>query len=132
MLFAPSWAPGLALLLYVIGAGVLLAAWIVLRPSLRISPIPKEGAALITSGIYHFIRHPMYLGLLLIAAGLVLSNISCVSIFIWAALFVTLIYKARFEDLLLAAKHSHALTYQSTTIGLLKKNKNKERNRGEE
>ncbi len=115
VLIAPSWAPGLALLLYVIGAGVLLAAWIVLRPSLRISPIPKEGAALITSGIYHFIRHPMYIGVLLFGAGFVLTNINWISIAMWVALLATLVYKARFEDSLLAIKHPHAAVYQSST-----------------
>ena len=112
---APSWAPGLAFVIDVVAIAFLFAAWYALRPSLQISPIPKEGAALITSGIYRFIRHPMYVGVLLFGAGFVLTNINWVSIAIWAALVATLVCKAHFEDSLLATKHTHAAAYQSST-----------------
>lgn len=115
MISAPSWAPVLAFVLDVVALTILLAAWYALRPSLRISPIPKEGAALITTGIYSFIRHPMYIGVLLIGVGFVLTNINWISITIWIALLATLLYKARFEDSLLAIKHPFAATYQSST-----------------
>lgn len=111
----PSWAPGLAFVIDVVAIAILFAAWYALRPSLQISPIPKEGAALITSGIYSFIRHPMYLGVLLFGAGFVLTNINWISIAIWIALLATLVFKARFEDSLLAIKHPHAAVYQSST-----------------
>lgn len=121
VIFAPSWAPGLAFVFDVVALTIILAAWYALRPSLRISPIPKEGAALITTGIYSSVRHPMYIGVLLIGVGFVLTNINWVSIVIWAALAVTLVYKARFEDLLLLVKHPQAAAYQSKTMGLLGK-----------
>ena len=121
VLLAPSWAPGLAFVFDVVALTILSAAWYALRPSLQISPIPKEGAALITSGIYSFIRHPMYLGVLLFGAGFVLTNINWISIAIWIALFITLVYKARFEDSLLSIKHPQATAYQSKTIGLFAK-----------
>ncbi len=112
---APSWAPGLAFVIDVVAIVILFAAWHTLRPSLQISPIPKDGAALITSGIYSFVRHPMYVGVLLFGAGFVLTNINWISITIWVALLATLVCKARFEDSLLAIKHPHAAVYQSST-----------------
>ena len=112
---APSWASCLVFVIDAVAITILFAAWYALRPSLRISPIPKEGAALITSGIYSFIRHPMYVGVLLIGAGFVLTNINWISIAIWVALVATLVGKARFEDTLLAIKHPLAATYQSST-----------------
>ncbi|MFZ4108633.1 MAG: hypothetical protein D4Q78_01575 [Streptomycetaceae bacterium] len=121
VLVAPSWAPGLALVLYIFATVILGCAWYVLRPSLRISPIPKEGAALITSGIYRFMRHPMYVGVLLFGFGLLVTNINWPSIITWIALLITLIYKARFEDGLLAIKHDSAAGYQSKTVGLMGK-----------
>lgn len=39
-----------------------------------IYPEPMEGAKLITSGPYRWVRHPMYLSLLLIMLGIVLLN----------------------------------------------------------
>lgn len=121
VLMTPSWAPALAIAFGVLGAGILIAAWLALRASLQISPIPKDGAALVTSGIYRFLRHPMYIGVLLFGAGLVLTNINGITIAIWSALFITLICKARFEDSLLAIKHPNAAAYQSKTFGLFGK-----------
>lgn len=122
---APSWAPGLAFVIDVVAIVILFAAWYALRPSLRISPIPKDGAALITSGIYSFVRHPMYIGVLLFGVGFVLTNINWISIAMWVALLATLVCKARFEDSLLAIKHPHAAVYQSSTARFfLKRGKN--------
>lgn len=121
VLLTPTWAPSLALVLDVLATVILFMAWYALRASLQISPIPKEGAALVTSGIYRFVRHPMYIGVLLIGLGFVLTNINWIAIAVWAALLVTLIYKARFEDSLLSIKHPQAKAYQSQTLGLLGK-----------
>ncbi len=121
VLLAPSWAPGLAFVIQICATVILFFAWYALRASLQVSPIPKEGAALVTSGIYRYTRHPMYIGVLLFGASFVLTNINLLSILIWIALLVTLIYKARFEDSLLLLKHSDASAYQSKTIGLLGK-----------
>jgi len=54
----------------VLGLLVIVAAGYSLRPSLRISPIPKENAPLIESGIYRRVRHPMYLAVILIGFGM--------------------------------------------------------------
>ena len=123
VLASPTWASGLSFFLEVCATIILFFAWYALRASLQISPIPKEGAALVTRGIYRFMRHPMYLGVLLFGMSFVLTNINWASILIWMALLFTLIYKARFEDLLLSKKHSYAAEYQSKTIGLLGKRK---------
>ena len=45
----------------------LIIAWAIvnLRPALRVSPIPKPGAPLVSTGIYKWISHPMYLAVTL-------------------------------------------------------------------
>jgi protein-S-isoprenylcysteine O-methyltransferase Ste14 len=121
VLMAPSWAPTLALVINILAAAILFMAWYALRASLQISPIPKDGAALVTTGIYRFTRHPMYIGVLLFGASFVLTNINLASLLIWAALLATLIFKARFEDSLLLMKHLQASEYQSKTKGLMGK-----------
>jgi protein-S-isoprenylcysteine O-methyltransferase Ste14 len=90
-----------------------------LRPSLRVSPIPKPGTPLITVGIYKWFRHPMYLGVLMFGVGMLINNLNIVSIFIFIALFLNMVAKANYEDRLLRNRHSNALEYQQRVIGLL-------------
>ncbi len=102
-----------------IGALTVFAfAFFALRPSLRVSPIPKPGAPLITVGIYKWFRHPMYLGVLLFGAGMLITNLNLASILIFIALSINMVIKANYEDCLLRSRHSNALEYQQRVIGL--------------
>jgi protein-S-isoprenylcysteine O-methyltransferase Ste14 len=90
-----------------------------LRPSLRVSPIPKPGAPLITVGIYKWFRHPMYLGVLMFGAGMLIKNLNLISLLIFIALSINMVIKANYEDELLRNRHPNALEYQQKIIGLL-------------
>ena len=105
----------------VVAIAIFIAAYLALKPSLRISPIPKPGAALIVIGIYKWFRHPMYLGVLLIGAGFLLNNLNIASTIIWIILLINMIIKARYEDELLLIRHPEARIYQSRTLGLMGK-----------
>ena len=111
-----------ATLIYIVATLILFFAFLALRPSLRVSPIPKNGAPLITSGIYKYFRHPMYLAVLLYGAGMTLNNFNVITISIWLFLLVTLIIKANFEDSLLLERHPNAGLYQKTVIGMFRGN----------
>jgi protein-S-isoprenylcysteine O-methyltransferase Ste14 len=104
---------------YLLGFLILVSAFLALRPSLRVSPIPREGAPLIVNGIYKWLRHPMYVGVLLIGAGLAIRQLSYLSIVLWLLLFVDLVVKARYEDDLLLQAHPTALQYQQQVRGIL-------------
>ncbi len=66
------------LLLALVGSGISL--WSVLEHRFRVSPFPRpvEGARLIESGPYRFVRHPMYSGIIAftIGAGLAYANLA--------------------------------------------------------
>lgn len=94
-------------------------AYIALRPSLRVSPIPKPGAPLITIGIYSWFRHPMYLGVLMFGLGMLMNNLNLISIGLFATLAANMVVKANYEDRLLRASHSNAIEYQQRVLGLL-------------
>lgn len=102
--------------IYIFALLILLLAFLDLRPSLRISPIPLAGAPLITKGIYRWVRHPMYLAVSMFGAGMALNNLNWITVSIWIALVVTLILKARFEDKLLLEIHPEAVNYQKKDI----------------
>ena len=87
------------------------AGW-VLRPSLRVSPIPKQGAPLIAHGIYKYVRHPMYLGVILIGFGASGYADSWLSWMCELLLVINLNFKARFEDALLLEIHPQSFHYQ--------------------
>ena len=105
--------------LYVGAVTILVFAYLALRPSLRVSPIPKPGAPLITVGIYKWFRHPMYLGVLMFGLGMLLNNFNLISVATYVVLGANMVVKANYEDQLLRARHSSAIEYQQNVFGLL-------------
>ena len=102
-----------------LGIAVLIAAWTALRPSLRISPIPKANAPLIQNGIYRYVRHPMYLGVILIGFATAGYSDTTLAWVVELVLIVNLNFKARFEDSLLRELHPDSFHYQSHTSRIL-------------
>ena len=52
----------------------------------------------ITTGVYAWVRHPMYLGSLLILLGLFLATLSLLSLLVWGGLFVFFDRMATYEE----------------------------------
>ena len=92
---------------------ILWRAYVALKPSLRVNPIPKEDAEYIQIGIYSRIRHPMYVAVIL--AGLALSGMSShkASVIILMFLIINMLVKANLEDRLLLKRHPELWEYQS-------------------
>lgn len=123
----PIWqfsaARNLAIAMYFSAILIFAFAAQALQPSLRINPIPKPGAPLITNGIYKYLRHPMYLAVMIIATGLLIQKIHLISMIIWIALAVNMFFKARYEDALLREIHTSAKNYQEESRFLRKRAK---------
>ena len=85
----------------------LILAWAIvnLRPALRVSPIPKPGASLVSTGIYKWISHPMYLAVTLFGLSMFLSHINFFTGVFLVALVTVLKVKASMEESLLSAIH---------------------------
>lgn len=105
----------LSFILYAIAAVILASAALALGSALTASPIPKDDASLVMTGIYRWIRHPMYTALLVMALGLLLRTFNIFSLSSYIALVLLLFSKSRYEDQLLAGKHSEAKRYQEAT-----------------
>lgn len=101
-------------------AGVLLIvfAFLSLRGAIQIAPEPKPGAKLVESGVYKYLRHPIYTGIVFCVIGLFLRTPT-----IWiglanAVVIVFVFFKARFEEKLLLAVYPDYGAYRSRTWGL--------------
>jgi len=105
--------------LIALGIAVILFAARVLKPSLRVSPIPKPNSPFIATGIYKYVRHPMYLGVILIGFGLAGLADSPYFWIVELILIINLNIKARFEETLLLEIHPDAWHYQRHTSRIL-------------
>jgi protein-S-isoprenylcysteine O-methyltransferase Ste14 len=109
----------LGVVLIVVGVGIVLFAFFGLGRALTASPIPKADAQLVTTGLYARVRHPIYFGLLLAAAGIVLDAGWWPQLAIAAMLYVLLNIKASFEEQLLIERYPEYREYAAKTPRLL-------------
>jgi protein-S-isoprenylcysteine O-methyltransferase Ste14 len=113
-----DWPPGVGLTLMALGEAVAVAGMWSLGRSFSIFAEVRE---LVTSGLYRFVRHPLYLGEMIAVWGYVLAwsapwSIAC------ALLFTGLqSWRARVEEGRLAAHHPAYAAYREQTGFLLPK-----------
>ena len=81
----------------------------------NITPEIKENASLITTGAYRYIRHPMYFSVLVMMLGVVVSEPSLFSLFIYVLLVVTLFIKAQKEEMLWMVQSREYRKYKQQT-----------------
>lgn len=103
----------IALGLVLVGLIITMLGIVSLGNSLRATPVPKESAELRTTGLYAFVRHPIYLGLIVLSIGLAIFSSSLWGIATLVALIVLLSFKARFEEKLLLQKFPGYADYAS-------------------
>ena len=92
--------------------GVLICA-ATLRRSLTAMPIPKEDGKLSTTGLYRYVRHPMYASVLLLALGIALHSGSAIKYLLVALLYFLLYLKSVFEEKYSRLKYSEYTEYSA-------------------
>jgi protein-S-isoprenylcysteine O-methyltransferase Ste14 len=105
-----------------LAAAVGIGAWTLFhnRPgNFDIFPEPRERARLITTGPYALVRHPMYLAVLLFAAGFALGWRGVPQLLALALLAAVLHVKASREERLLAQKFPEYRDYAARTARII-------------
>jgi len=92
-----------AVVLFIAGQGMAIAAALQMRHYISAHPAPAPGASLLQDGIYRFVRHPMYGGVMLMAGAIALFDVNPAALVLTAVLAVVFHGKARYEESLLAA-----------------------------
>ncbi len=108
----------LALLLIILGAIVGILALYANR-FFNIHPAIKENASLVTSGVYAYIRHPMYTAVLTMMFGIVLLYPMAYVFVSYALLVGTLLVKLFYEESLWKAQSDEYLIYMKSTKRLV-------------
>ncbi len=89
----------ISLLIQIIGLFLgIWAIWSMRRSRLNIAPCVRKGSNLIQDGPYRFLRHPMYLSILLFFAPLLTESPSPLRVVSFIALIPGLFIKLNFEE----------------------------------
>jgi len=101
--------------LTVAGAATLVGAAVNLGRSLTALPTPAAGGRLRTGGLYRFVRHPIYSGLLALVFGATISSRSAVRLALALALLILLWRKAIWEEAMLRRRYPGYADYARRT-----------------
>lgn len=82
-------------------AGIFLGVLAILQMGVgnfNIRPVPKSDSKLVITGVYQWIRHPMYLAQLLVVLALVVDYYSLSRLATLLILIINLIFKLHYEE----------------------------------
>ena len=102
----------LGLMIIIISSIIMLLAIKDLGSNLSPFPKPIANGKLVTSGIYRFIRHPMYYSLILISFGIFVRELSFYYLFLFISLTLVIKLKINLEEHYLNNKFNNYLFYK--------------------
>ena len=105
---------------YLVGFLIIIIAFIILLVAIKdlgrnLSPFPKPitTSNLVTTGIYKFLRHPMYYSLILISFGVFIIKLSVYDLFLSISLGLIIKFKISLEEQYLNNKFKNYFLYKS-------------------
>lgn len=118
----PRWLQLIGLFFSLAGIIISLASVIALNRNLSF-PTPKQNAELIQSGIYKYVRHPIYSGILFFTFGYSIYSENTLRLLVFFTLLILFRFKAAYEEKLLQDKYPNYAAYKKTTGMFLPKTK---------
>jgi protein-S-isoprenylcysteine O-methyltransferase Ste14 len=102
-----------------IGAWLIVAGIRGLRESATPMPKPKDEGSLVVDGVYAYVRHPVYLGVFVVAFGWAVAMDSLFALVIAAIYAVFLDLKSRREEIWLRERYPEYAVYARHTRRLI-------------
>ncbi len=105
---------------YLVGFLIIIIAFIILLVAIKdlgrnLSPFPRpiKNSNLVTTGIYGFMRHPMYYSLIFISFGVFIIKLSIYYLFLSISLGLIIKFKIALEEQYLNNKFKNYLLYKN-------------------
>ncbi len=109
----PKYLNTIFLFISVIGFLIIIIALLQLNKNLSPFPTPKSNSELIQIGLYKYIRHPIYTGIIISVFGFGLYTNSGYRIIIVLFLLILFYYKSSYEENLLLNKYPDYFGYKN-------------------
>jgi protein-S-isoprenylcysteine O-methyltransferase Ste14 len=88
-----------------LGFLIIIVAILQLNKNLTPFPTPKQNGELIRSGLYKYVRHPIYSGIFLASIGIAFYTGSYSQFVIAVALLILFYFKSKYEESMLIQKY---------------------------
>ena len=105
---------------YFLGILIIIIAFIIMLVSIKdlgrnLSPFPRpiKNSNLVTTGIYRFIRHPMYYSLIFVSIGVFIIKLSIYYLFLTISLALIIKFKIALEEKYLMNKFKNYSVYKN-------------------
>jgi len=121
-IFDVDWSMKLGLLIQKIGLGIAFFGGIIitlallqLNKNLSPFPTPKNNATLLENGLYKYMRHPIYTGIILLFLGYSVYQNSVYKLLISILLVILFYFKSNYEEERLGQKFPDYKNYKTKT-----------------
>ncbi|SDS44960.1 Protein-S-isoprenylcysteine O-methyltransferase Ste14 [Gillisia sp. Hel1_33_143] len=111
----PEWFKLGVLTFSVLGIIIIVLSFYQLGSNLSPFPSPVKNADLITTGIFKYLRHPIYTGILLILFSVAIYNTSEYKLIISILLLILFQFKSKYEESRLIANFENYKDYMKDT-----------------
>ena len=109
----------IALILFPLGVLIAIVAAIQLKRNLTPLPMPVEHGELIQTGLYAYVRHPIYLGVILMALAWFLHTQAVLTLVEFIAVMIFFEVKSRQEEYWMVQVYPEYAGYQRRTAKLV-------------
>ena len=111
----PEWVAVLMIIVVSIGGLIILMGIVNLNENITPFPSPRHESTLISTGIYKYIRHPIYSGIVIVMFAYAIYSGSVGRLFITAVLFMVFYFKSELEEKLLIDRFPKYSFYKKVT-----------------